>query len=178
MQRRTFVTSGLAFAAAPVSAWAQAAPGVSVGPERPPEITPQNELERVFLEAFHDEERRPFFRRALLISEVALAISSRDPMSPPRQIELRPGLRACVLFTSSARATEVMGAAAPRLIVPGRQALERVRGANVVININLTPTLVLEAPDVADYLDLPVTLPQQSPGAPAPQRRGSAGPTE
>lgn len=174
MHRRALIAGGAAFIAAPSAAWAQAAPGVSIAPERPPSITAQSELERLFLEAFEDERRRPLFRRALLVSQVALAISARDPAAPPRQISLRPGLTACLLFTSSARATEVMGAAAPRVVMTGREALERVRGANVVININLTPTLVLEAEDVDAYLDIPVVV-EDLPDVPPPR---SAGPTE
>lgn len=150
MRRRAFVTASLAALAAP--AFAQTAPTAPSSP--PPMITPQNPLEESFLEAFDTPSLRASFRREFLGSPVALALSARDPGAPPRSIRLRNGAYACLIFTSAARAAEVMGPGSPKLVVTGREALERVRGTNVIININLTPYLTLEAEDVEAYLTL------------------------
>jgi hypothetical protein len=46
-----------------------------------------------------------------------------------------------------------MGAHAPRQMMTGRQALERIRGAPlVIININLEPYLTLDAPGIEGFL--------------------------
>ncbi len=179
MRRRTFVAASLAGLLAPTLVRAQTTAATT--PTTPPrerlDIEPANELERTFIEALQHEESRPAFRRELLESDVALALSSTSPDAPPRQIELRSGQWACLIFTSSARAAQVMGPASPRVVLSGREALTRVRGANVIININLSPSLVLEAEDVDDYLEIPQAarpLPRMRPPAPS----GAAGPTQ
>jgi hypothetical protein len=118
-------------------------------------IEPANALERSFVTAVSDETARPAFRRLFLESQVALATVSNDPSAAARVIELGPGGTACLIFTSNARATQVMGAHAPRLMMTGRQALERIRGAPlVIININLAPRLTLDAPGIEEFLAL------------------------
>jgi hypothetical protein len=172
MHRRTFTAAALAALAAPAFAQTQGQQAALR-----PVIEAENELERRFLAAMEDEAARPAFRRALLVSEVALAISSRTPDAPPRQIELRPGYRACLIFTSSARATAVMGANAPRVMMTGREALQRVRGANVIINVNLAPMLTLEPEDV----DALLAMPDQTLRSEAPQPQSepeSVGPAQ
>jgi hypothetical protein len=153
MRRRAFLAASLAALAAPASA--QTTPATAPRASRPaPMIEPENPLEQAFLEAFDTPALRAAFRREFLASPVALALSARDPSAPPRSIQLRPGVYACLIFTSSARAAAVMGPGAPKLVLTGREALERVRGTNVVININLTPYLTLEPEDVEAYLTL------------------------
>jgi SseB protein N-terminal domain len=157
MRRRTYLMALLGLAAA--SAHAQiAAPGVSMPPVNRPAIAPQNPLEAAFVDAYHDEAARDAFRRQLLESNVVLALASSAPDAPPREIEPRPGVRAALLFTAPARIDSVLGPAAPRVVLRGRAALERLRGKHVVINPRLAPMLVLEPEDVARYLDFPREL--------------------
>ncbi|MEJ0060747.1 MAG: hypothetical protein WDM79_14735 [Terricaulis sp.] len=172
MRRRTFVTASLGALALPAVAWAQA----SSVRTPPAPITAQNALETAFLAASSNEQLRQGFRRLFLVSRVAMALSSRDPGTPPRQIELAPNVRACLIFTSAARAVSVMGDSAPIVMLTGREALERMRGTNVIINMNLTPRLTLEAEDVDAYLAMPNETP--APPPPAPRRSGSTGAPE
>lgn len=196
MHRRTFVTASLAAAAAPCLALAQpaspqaeqpsvAAPGVSAPRATPehPLITPRNALERAFVTATDDTATeavraaaRAEFRRLFLSSQVALALSSTTPDAPPRQIDVH-GAPTCLIFTSSARATEVMGAQSPRVILTGHEALERVRGANVIVNINLRPFLALDAEGVEGFIALPVPAGAAAPASPTPPT-DSAGPSQ
>lgn len=195
MRRRTFLTATLAAAAAPGLAFAQtasppehpsvAAPGVTAPSATPQHtlITPRNALERAFVTATDDAATeaaraaaRAEFRRLFLSSQVALALSSTTPDAPPRQIEVH-GQPTCLIFTSSARATEVMGAQSPRVIVTGREALERVRGANVIVNINLRPFLALDTAGVESFIALPVPAAAPAPAQPAPPT-DSAGPSQ
>ncbi|HYD71807.1 MAG TPA: hypothetical protein VEF55_01620 [Candidatus Binatia bacterium] len=175
MQRRSFLSAMLAAAAAS-PAFAQA----RQTPPALPIIEPQNALERALLAATDPgagEPERDAFRRLFLRSEVALALSSNSPDSPPAQIEPRAGFRTCLIFTSNARVTEIMGAGTPRVVITGRQALERVRGTNVVININRRPFITLDAEGVEGFLALPEgreTAPQPAPPPPP----ASAGPTQ
>jgi hypothetical protein len=153
MQRRTFLGAMVAAAAAS-PAFAQ----LRQTQASLPIIEPQNALERALLAATDPgagEAERDAFRRLFLRSEVALALSSNSPDAPPAQIEPRAGYRTCLIFTSSARATEIMGASTPRIMVTGRQALERVRGTNVVININRRPFITLDTEGVEGFLALP-----------------------
>ena len=173
MQRRTFLSAMLAAAAAS-PAFAQRPTPASL-----PIIEPQNALERALLaatDAGAGDSERDAFRRLFLRSEVALALSSNAPDAPPAQIEPRAGYRTCLIFTSSARATEVMGANTPRLVVTGRQALERVRGTNVVININRRPFITLDAQGVEGFLALPEG--QETPQPEQPEPPASTGPTQ
>lgn len=188
MRRRTFVAVSLLTALAPGLAAAQPATPATP-PAQPPStpapaatpaevqlITPQNALERTFVAAVDSDQMKAVFRRQFLETQVALALSSQTPDAPPRQIEMQ-GVPVCLIFTSSARATEVMGAQAPRVMLTGREALERTRGANVVININLRPYLTLDAEGVEGFLALPATAPASPPAA-TPPPPASAGPSQ
>lgn len=155
MRRRRFVTALAAAASLPLIAFAQ------TPPQAP--IAPQNALEHSFVAALTNPAMRPIFRRQLLDGHVALALSASGPGALPREIALREGVRAGLIFTSAARLNAVLGADAPRVILTGRAALERLRGKNVVINAQLIPMLTLEAADVARYLETPV-----SPGSAGP----------
>ncbi|MBL8537793.1 MAG: hypothetical protein JNM59_10365 [Hyphomonadaceae bacterium] len=179
MERRSLLTAMLSALAAP-SAFAQTAPNeaptpasVSIGPTP---IEPRNALEHAFVNALNDEAARPAFRRRFLTSTIALALAAPDPRAAPRQIELRPGLRACLIFTSAERAVEVMGAEAPVAMITGRAALTRLRGANAIININLVPALVLEPDDIEAMLAMPDETPTRAP--PEPFEPRLAGPTQ
>lgn len=174
MHRRNFIAA-LA-ATAPGWSWAQTSQPEPEQPQRPPPIAPANALEHAFLAAFENASLRPAFRREFLLADVALALASREPDAAPRQVALSSDFRACLIFTSGARAREVMGPNAPFAVLNGRRALERLAGANVVININLTPTLVLEPEDVRTYLALPANA--DAPAAPQVAEPESAGPTE
>jgi hypothetical protein len=70
-----------------------------------------------------------------------------------------------------------MGADTPRVVVTGRQALERVRGANVVININRRPFITLDAEGVEGFLALPDGR-EQSSAPQQPEAPASTGPTQ
>lgn len=149
MQRRVFITTAFAAAALPCGAWAQTTQRPAREP--PPPITAENELERVFLEALRDETMRPVFRRTFLASQVALAMANAETDSAPLELtfgELRTG----AIFTSPSRQSEILGPASARRVMTGRQALSRLRGKNVVINMMLTPMLTLEPEDVAAFL--------------------------
>lgn len=151
LRRRRLLAAALAFAAAPVGAWAQGETGVQRR-QPPPPIAPENELERAFVAALTDEAMRPEFRRLLLASQVALAVANTAPDAPPR--ELRFGaLSTGVIFTSATRMNAVLGPTAPRRMMTGREALSLLRGKNVVINLMLTPMLTLEPDDVETYLE-------------------------
>ncbi|WP_135212513.1 SseB family protein [Vitreimonas flagellata] len=158
MQRRSFLIAASAGVAWPVLAWAQQQPSGTT-PARPPantgprQIEPANDLERAFIAALHDEEARPEFRRLLLDSQVALALQSNLDDAPPRLLALGEGRQAGFVFTSAARLAEVMGPAAPRAVITGREAFERLREKYVILNWRLAPMLTLEPPDVASYLN-------------------------
>ncbi len=158
MRRRLILGSFLGFCALAGAALAQgvAAPGVSLAP---PGITPQNALERAFVAAMDSEAARPAFRRELLQSRVVLALASSAPDAAPREITPREGVRAGMVFTSNARINAVLGPAAPRAMMTGRAALERLRGRHVLVNARLAPMLVLEPEDVAAYLAAPAEPP-------------------
>lgn len=184
MLRRVFVMGMLGAASAGVAS-AQTQPAAPAARGAPPRnfIEPQNALERALIAATEvgaGEEERAAFRRLFLESQVALALSATDPEAPPRQVEPRPGVNTCLIFTSSARATEVMGANAARVMLTGREALERVRGANVTINMNLRPYITLDADGVAGFLALPARAPAPAAPAapPAPVEDSENGPTQ
>lgn len=178
MHRRRFVATALATIAAPAAAHGQTEPAsATASPAATPAlIEPQNALEQSFLNALNNEALRPAFRRQFLTSQVALAVVSRLPEAPPRQVQMRPGVSACLIFTSSARASQVMGPMAPIQMLTGRRALQRVRGANVIINVNLAPALTLEPDDVQAFLDMPDESVAPPPQIPTPPRL--AGPTQ
>ncbi|UPT64082.1 MAG: hypothetical protein M0D54_05935 [Hyphomonadaceae bacterium JAD_PAG50586_4] len=158
MQRRSFLIAATIGVAWPALALAQqqqpsgapARPSANTGPIQ---IEPANDLERAFIGALHDEAARPEFRRLLLDSQVALSLQSNLDDAPPRLLSLGEGRQAGFVFTSAARLSEVMGPAAPRAIITGREALGRLREKYVILNWRLAPMLTLEPPDVASYLN-------------------------
>lgn len=161
MRRRTLIgAAGLLFL--PGAAWAQTtATRATPAPEAPP-ITPENPLETAFVAAFTRESARPEFRRLLLSSNLALALANATPESPPLFVEMSPSVtgqsavfRGGAVFTSLARLQAALGPTAPNAVMKGRDALERLRGRNMVLNYHLVPVLTLEADDVAHYLDQP-----------------------
>lgn len=159
------------------AAAAIAAPTAAQSPSAPAYIEPQNSLEQSFISAVDNPDLRAAFRREFLESQVALALSSRDPSAPPREIDLPDGAKACLIFTSPARAAAIMGDDAPYVMLTGRDALERLRGTNVVINVNLRPYLLLDSEGVDGFLSIPA--PPAAPEAPAPPPEpSSAGPTQ
>lgn len=177
MRRGQFLGFLLAALAAPAAHAQTGAPTpASTAPPAPTPIEPRNTLEHAFVDALNHEALRPAFRRQFLTSYVALAIAARDPQSAPRMIEVRPGIRAGLIFTSGGRALEVMGEQAPVLMITGRQALQRLRGQNAVININLAPALALAAEDIEAFLAMPDESVATPPTLPTPPRL--AGPTQ
>lgn len=165
MLRRTLLISALSVW--PAAAWAQTPPAATPpqGPPRAPApITPQNALEYAFVSALTNENMRPIFRRYLLQTHVALALSAPGDDSPPREVRVREGFNAGAIFTSEQRLRQVLGPDAPHVIINGRAALTRLVGKNVVINPGLVPMLTLEPPDLAAYL--------------ATEGESSAGPTQ
>lgn len=149
MRRRDFLAASLALGAAS-SAFAQPvgpAEGLTLAP-----IEPTNDLERAFLAAFTNADARPEFRRLLLVSEIALSMQSSASDSLPRFIDTPDRGQAAFIFTSAARHDLVMGPTAPRRMLTGRAAFERLRGKHIVLNWRLSPMLTLEPEDVAGYL--------------------------
>jgi hypothetical protein len=170
---------------ASTSAWAQAQTETPAPAQAEPAagtayIEPENALERTFIAAMDNADMRPVFRRQFLESDVALALSSREPSAPPRSINLPTGARACLIFTSPARAAAVMGDEGAYVVLSGREALERVRGANVIININSRPYLTLDSEGIDSFLAIPPPpAAAPAPGAAqAPAEDASAGPTQ
>lgn len=157
MRRRHFFAAALAAAALPGAGRAQTPAAAPATPPAPQPIQPQNALEYAFVAALTNAEMRPVFRRQLLEGHVALALTSTQANAPPREIIIREGHSAGLVFTSVARLETVLGADTPRAILTGRAALERLRGKNVVINARLAPMLTLEPEDVARYLATPVS---------------------
>lgn len=141
MRRRTFLTAAFF-----------ALPGLALAQQRPEMITPENALERAFLAALDDASQRDAFRDAFLNSQVAIAMASDSSDSAPREIQLREGLTAGAVFTSTTRLNAVLGPASARRVTSGRDALTRLRGKNVVLNFRLAPMLTLEPEDVAEWL--------------------------
>jgi hypothetical protein len=163
-------------APAQTSAPAQAQPTAGT-----PYIEPENALERTFIAAMDNPDMRAVFRVQFLESQVALALSSREPSAPPRMINLPTGARACLIFTSPARANAIMGDEAAYRVMTGREALELVRGANVIININLRPYLTLDSDGINSFLAIPETpaaAPEVEAEDPAATEDPSAGPTQ
>ena len=165
MLRRTLLISALGVL--PAAAWAQTPPAATPPQGQQPApatITPQNALEYAFVSALTNANMRPIFRRYLLETHVALALSEPGDDSPPREVRVREGFNAGAIFTSQQRLQQVLGADAPHVIINGRAALTRLAGKNVVINPGLVPMLTLEPPDLAAYL--------------ATEGESSAGPTQ
>jgi len=148
MDRRSFI---IAASAAAYAAQAAAQTPAQGGPDLRP-IQPENDLERSFVAALASEEQRPAFRRLLLQSQVALALASTASDAGPLLRPLDGGGRAGFIFTSASRINSVMGPTAPRAMIAGRLALERLRGNFAILNLSLSPMLRLEPPDVARLL--------------------------
>lgn len=129
-------------------------------------IDPENALERAFVNAARQENQRAAFRRIFLEAQVALATVSADANAAPRLIRLGPAGDTCLIFTSDARATQIMGANAPRRMMTGREALQLLRGAHlVIININMDPYLTLDAAGIEGFLGAdaaPATTPRSA----------------
>lgn len=150
MDRRSFIITASAAAVATQAA-AQTQTPAQDAPELRP-IEPENELERTFVAALSNEDQRPAFRRLLLQSQVALALASSAPDAGPLLRPLDGGGRTGFIFTGASRINSVMGPTAPRAMIAGRLALERLRGNYAVINLSLSPMLRLEPADVARFL--------------------------
>ncbi|QGZ94347.1 hypothetical protein [Terricaulis silvestris] len=167
MRRRTFVAAALA--SLPAIAHAQTetpAPPATPDTARPVSgepIDPSTPLEFAFVAGLDDARMRPIFRRYLLDTSVVLALAE-GPEPAPREVQVRNGFTAGAIFTTAARMDAVLGADAPRIILNGRAALERLRGKNAVINYRLIPMLTLDDEDIATYL--------------ATEGSASAGPTQ
>lgn len=167
MRRRTFVAAALASLPAMAHAQTQtAAPVAPAGTTTPVSgepIDPATPLEFAFVAGLSDARMRPIFRRYLLDTSVVLALAE-GPEPAPREVQVRDGFTAGAIFTTTERMDAVLGADAPRIILNGRAALERLRGKNAVINFRLVPMLTLDDEDVATYL--------------ATEGSASAGPTQ
>lgn len=163
MRRRTFTTALLASFAAPGLAAAQTtnpprAGGQNPAPNAAPQtilIEPNNALERAFMAATEEnatEVQRTAFRRLFLTSNVVLLVNTQAANAPPAQIPLPNGAEACLIFTSAERAQQAMQRQAPLVTLTGSEALTRVRGTNVIVNMNLRPRLFLDAEGVDGFL--------------------------
>lgn len=151
MHRRSFVAAAAAAGLIPSLARAQAAAPVAT-PIAQAHIEPATPLERAFVMAFTDARMRPIFRQYFLDTSVALALAASGTDAAPLEVEVRDGWRAGAIFTGAARIDAVLGADAPRIMLNGRAALERLRGKNAVLNYRLSPMLTLDSEDVATYL--------------------------
>jgi hypothetical protein len=158
MLRRTLLMSALS--AWPATALAQTQQPVATPQGQPPRtepqaITPTNALEYAFVSALTNQNMRPIFRRYLMETHVALALTSADQDAPVREIRVRDDFTGGAIFTSEQRLQQVLGADAPHVIINGRAAFTRLAGKNIVINPGLVPMLTLEPTDVAAYLLTP-----------------------
>lgn len=157
MLRRTLLAS--AFAAWPAMALAQTPQQPAVPPNQqraqPPTITPENALEYAFVSALTNPNMRPIFRRYLMETHVALALTEQQDDAPVRELRVRDGFSGGAIFTSEERLRAVLGEDAPHIIINGRAAFTRLAGKNIVINPGLVPMLTLEPTDVAAYLLTP-----------------------
>ncbi|MGD9979681.1 MAG: hypothetical protein AB7H66_13900 [Hyphomonadaceae bacterium] len=159
MRRRSLII-GLLAATAPGVALAQTPNPQGGNTARRPQalenpIVPETDLERTFLAAFSDESMRTAFRRQLLESNIVLALANSAPDAPPFERPLPNNQSTTFIFTSVARASAVMGPAAPRRVMTGRAALERLRGKYLIINYSLEPMLTLEPDDIDLFLAMP-----------------------
>lgn len=156
LRRRLIIAAPIVATLGAWSAMAWAQGGQSQPPQgQQPTITPQNALEYAFVSALTNQGMRPIFRRYLLETHVALALTSEDENSAPREVRVREGFNAGAIFTSEQRLIQVLGEDAPHIMINGRAALTRLVGKNVVINPGLAPMLTLEPTDVAAYLATP-----------------------
>jgi hypothetical protein len=150
MRRRSFVTAALAAGAFPALARAQGAP--TAAPVAQTTIQPATPLEQAFVMALEEPRMRPIFRRYLLDTSIALALAGPGNDAAPLEVEVREGWRGGAIFTTAARLDSVLGADAPRIMLNGRAALERLRGKNAVLNYRLVPMLTLDSEDIDSYL--------------------------
>jgi hypothetical protein len=163
MRRRNFVTAALAATAWPALARAQDVASTVAIPIADGPIEPATPLEFAFVSALTNERMRPIFRRYLLDTSIALALTE-EGSDEPLEVEVREGWRGGAIFTTAARLDSVLGEDAPRIMLNGRAALERLRGKNAVLNYRLVPMLTLDNEDVAVSL--------------ATEGSASAGPTQ
>lgn len=150
MRRRSFITAALAAGLTPSLAHGQTAPAAT--PVAQAAISPATPLERAFVMAFGDQRMRPIFRQYFLTTNVALALAGSGNDADPLEVDVREGWRGGAIFTTAARLDSVLGADAPRIMLNGRAALERLSGKNAVLNYRLVPMLTLDSEDVATYL--------------------------
>jgi len=159
MRRRLFLSAAIAAVATPALAQTTPAAPATETPTSAPAagrvIEPVNALEYAFVSALTEPDMRPIFRRYLIDTHVVVATVSADADAAPLEVDVGGGFRAVAIFTSAQRVDEVLGADAPRIVINGRAALERLEGKNVVINYQLVPMLTLEPDDVARYLEPP-----------------------
>jgi len=152
MRRRTFVMAALGLVGAPASAFAQldlSGPSQTI----PPHIDPRNDLERTLVQAMYfDESQRAEFPHVLLRSEVAVAMTSDAPDSPPQIVTTSSGFHGVAVYTSPARLISIRGPATQQLLLTGRQALERYRDQGIVLNAGLAPYFTLDPSDITRYL--------------------------
>ncbi|MDX2276750.1 MAG: SseB family protein [Hyphomonadaceae bacterium] len=174
---RALLLAAAVMAAGPAVAQDPPAAATEQPASAPAYIEPTNALEQTFVAAVDNPDLRAAFRRQFLESQVALALSSRDPAAPPRAIDLPNGTKACLIFTSPARAAAVMGDDSPYVVLTGREALMLVRGTNVIINVNLRPFLTLDSEAIDSFLSIPHPPAEPAPPTPAPEN-ASAGPTQ
>ncbi len=157
MRRRLFLSAAIAAVATP--AMAQDTPAAPAAETPPPAaarvIEPVNALEYAFVSALTEPDMRPIFRRYLIDTHVVLATVSADADAAALEVDVGGDFRAVAIFTSAQRVDEVLGADAPRIVINGRAALERLEGKNIVINYRLVPMLTLEPDDVRRYLEPP-----------------------
>jgi hypothetical protein len=152
MRRRTFVTAALGLIAAPATAFAQldlSGPSQTI----PPHIDPRNDLERTLVQAMYfDPSQREVFPHVLLRSEVAIAMMTDAPDSPPQVVTTSSGFRGVAVYTSPARLISIRGPATQQLLLTGREALQRYHQEGIVLNAGLAPYFTLDPDDITRYL--------------------------
>mgnify|MGYP001373332685 CR=1 FL=1 len=163
--------------AQPAAAPAEASPHAA-GPQQ---IEPANALEHAFVAALTNPEMRPVFRRLLMESQVAVALTASGAGASPLAVPL-PNQAPAAVYTSPARLTAILGADAPHAVLTGRAAFTRLRQSNITLNFGWAPMLTLEPEDIARYLGTPETpaaapAPSQEPEAPVAVP-GLVGPTQ
>ena len=126
---------------------------------------PENELERILVQAAHDPASAPEFYRLLLDSELLVlgSIAGQDDqneqfsLEPGDQINLIPGekngVRYLPVFSSQTRMQEYMREEGKYLRVNGRALLDLTRGAPVILNPASEYGKELTADQVRQLLD-------------------------
>jgi len=109
-------------------------------------FAPENELERIMLQAAQDASARPAFYRLLLTSKL-VALGSLDQTMSLDTIR-GPGGEYHPVFTSPARVKALVQENVARFVIPGRQLFEIARGAKFVLNPGSSPDKVLTAEEI------------------------------